>query len=62
MKKINTNEAMEINGGKTMNCKICGTRVGGNFWTKYWHCVKHSWKAVMPAVEFVALCFGLAAL
>ncbi len=62
MKKLNTTEAMEINGGKAMNCKICGKRVNGNFWKQYAHCLKHSFNAVMPAVEFVATCFGFAAL
>lgn len=56
MKTINANAT------KTMRCRICGTSVTGSFWTRYRHCLKHSWYAVMPAVEFVATCFGLAAL
>ena len=64
MKKMNTNTTRTINAGatKTMRCRICGTSVTGSFWTRYRHCLKHSCYAVMPAVEFVATCFGLAAL
>lgn len=61
MKTINANTTRTINAGatKTMRCRICGTSVTGSFWTRYRHCLKHSWYAVMPAVEFVATCFGL---
>ena len=62
MKRVSSAEAMEISGGKTIKCKICKQKVTGGFWKQYWHCLKHSYRAVMPAVEIVALCFGLAAI
>lgn len=37
MKKItNTNEALELNGGKTYNCRFCKKHSGG-YWNVYWH-------------------------
>ena len=64
MKIINANTTRTINAGatKTMHCCICGTSVTGGFWTRYRHCLKHGYSGVKSAVEFVATCFGLAAL
>ena len=58
MKKINERQQKAVKAGWT-RCKICGTNVTGGFWTKYYHCVKHSWKAVMPVAELVKFCFGV---
>ena len=64
MKKLNETKQREMNGGavKTMRCRLCGTSVTGNFWTRYHHCLKHSGKFVMSVVNLVATCFGLAGL
>ena len=64
VRTLTKNEARELNGGavKTMNCRICGQSVTGGFWTRYYHCLVHSWKAVMPIAELIIACFGIAGL
>ena len=64
MKKLTTNEAMNINAGKTvtLKCKVCKQTVTANYWGQYWHCVKHAAKGVWSVAEFAAMCFGFAAL
>ena len=38
MKELNTQEAMQINGGKTYHCPY-GCRKSGGYWSVYWHCL-----------------------
>lgn len=42
MKKISTNEAMAINGGKTYVCPFCYNKRGG-YWSVYAHGLKCSY-------------------
>jgi len=38
MKKLNTQEAMQINGGKTYYCPF-GCKKSGGYWSVYSHCL-----------------------
>ena len=38
MKRISTNEAMNINGGKTYRCPFGCNKTGG-YWSVYGHCL-----------------------
>ena len=54
-----TTESMKVTRSGWNTCAICHQYVSGGFWTKYAHCVKHAWHAVMPIVQLVGLCFGI---
>ncbi|MBQ3055500.1 MAG: hypothetical protein IJC88_05275 [Oscillospiraceae bacterium] len=64
MKKLNTTQAMSLNGGKTVTvkCCICKQRVTSNYWGQYWHCVKHASKLALPLWKIAKACFGVSSI
>ncbi len=39
MKKLNAQQTLELNGGKTYDCPFCEDHSGG-YWDVYWHALK----------------------
>jgi len=60
MKRLTTNESMNINAGKTVTirCKICNQKVVANYWGQYKHCLRHASRC-LPWGEIMAIAFGI---
>ena len=52
MRKLNIEEARQVNGGWD-RCAICGQIVRGGWWTKYKHCLRHAWNCLPYVFQFL---------